>query len=408
MPKLRKFSLETPTARLRLAVRKKPYRHRLGPGRSLGYRRNQREGSWSAIITKADGQETLTKVGAADDFELADGKRILSFAQAADMARRLADGGETESVGQPVTLKSALGVYAADLEGRGAGAYNARWALVHAPASLLNKPIALIDVAEWRRWRDSLSATLVPASVNRLTRTVTAALNLAAELNPGIVSYPWRLGLKALSDATLARNVILPDDTVRAIVAGAYAFAEALGLFVDVAAITGARPSQISRLEVGDLHVAEAKLTMPRSGKGGGRLRSRKKVERVPLTPSLAARLATSAAGRPPDAPLLILSDDRGWGPVPFTYYRKPFREIVTGLGLDPDEVTLYALRHSSIVRQLLLNVPIRIIAATHDTSVAMIERTYSRHIADHSDALSRRGLLADAPPTDNVVALAR
>ena len=33
----------------------------------------------------------------------------------------------------------------------------------------------------------------------------------------------------------------------------------------------------------------------------------------------------------------------------------------------------MYALRHSSIVRQLLANVPIRVIAAGHDTSVAMM-----------------------------------
>jgi hypothetical protein len=67
----------------------------------------------------------------------------------------------------------------------------------------------------------------------------------------------------------------------------------------------------------------------------------------------------------------------------------------------------MYALRHSSIVRALLMNVPVRIIAASHDTSVAMIESNYSRHISAHSDELSRRALLADAPPAGNVVALA-
>ncbi len=62
--------------------------------------------------------------------------------------------------------------------------------------------------------------------------------------------------------------------------------------------------------------------------------------------------------------------------------------------GQDPAEVTIYALRHTSVVRQLLANVPIRIVATLHDTSVAMIERTYSRHIGDHSDALARSAML--------------
>ena len=86
-------------------------------------------------------------------------------------------------------------------------------------------------------------------------------------------------------------------------------------------------------------------------------------------------------------------------------------REIVTGLGWDADVVTLYSLRHSSIVRQLLANVPVRVVASTHDTSVAMIEKHYSRFIADHSDEHTRRALLQPAAPppvADNVVALGR
>jgi hypothetical protein len=70
-------------------------------------------------------------------------------------------------------------------------------------------------------------------------------------------------------------------------------------------------------------------------------------------------------------------------------------------------------LRHSSITRQLLGNVPIRVVADTHDTSVQQIEATYSHCIAEHSDALSRRALLdLDAPAplavADKVVALPR
>ena len=71
--------------------------------------------------------------------------------------------------------------------------------------------------------------------------------------------------------------------------------------------------------------------------------------------------------------------------------------------------MTINSLRHSNIVRQLLANVPIRVVSVNHDTSVAMIERTYSQHIADHSDALARPALLDLGPPkTQNVVALGR
>ena len=79
---------------------------------------------------------------------------------------------------------------------------------------------------------------------------------------------------------------------------------------------------------------------------------------------------------------------------------------VVEAAGLDPDEVTLYSLRHSSIVRQLTANVPIRITAALHDTSVGQIERNYSRHIAEFSDALARRALLDLSEPVKGVTPL--
>lgn len=69
--------------------------------------------------------------------------------------------------------------------------------------------------------------------------------------------------------------------------------------------------------------------------------------------------------------------------------------------------VTVYALRHSNIVRQLLANVPIRVVAVNHDTSVAMIEKNYSRFISDHADAMARKALLdVSARPGANVVTI--
>jgi hypothetical protein len=61
--------------------------------------------------------------------------------------------------------------------------------------------------------------------------------------------------------------------------------------------------------------------------------------------------------------------------------------------------------RHGGAPR--VANTPIRVVAAMHDTSVKMIERTYSRHIAEHTDALARRALLDTVTPVaGNVVAL--
>ena len=154
-------------------------------------------------------------------------------------------------------------------------------------------------------------------------------------------------------------------------------------------------------IEVGDLQDDKStpKLLMPTSKKGRGQ----KRIGRypVPIPHSLAAKLRSN---RPVEEPLLLRQGSH-WRPFD---HRNPFRRAVERAGLDPGTVTIYALRHSSIVRQLLGNIPIRVVAAHHDTSVVMLERTYSKYIGDHSDALTRRTIIDLAAPSGgNNVAMA-
>jgi integrase len=277
-------------------------------------------------------------------------------------------------------------------------------------AALLAKPVALLDAKELRAWRDGLLAKgLTPSSVVRYCKSLRAALNLAASHDKRISNgEAWEAGLQALPDAHVARNVILTDADVSRFVSAAYARDAKLGLYADVLATTGARPSQAARLLVEDLHGgAKPRLTMPRSAKGGSKNRAARRNERisVPITPALALRLKQAAKGRAADAPLLLQADGQPWDGS--DDYREDVAGIVTALKLDA-RATMYALRHSSITRALLRGVPIRLVAASHDTSSAEIERTYSKHIADHSDDISRAALLHHELPSGNVVPLAR
>ena len=115
----------------------------------------------------------------------------------------------------------------------------------------------------------------------------------------------------------------------------------------------------------------------------------------VPISVGLAARLAAAVEGQAPTASLLVKPSCEPWRK---SDHSRPFARVARRARLDPHKVTLYALRHSSIVRQLLAGVPIRVVAVNHDTSVVMIERTYSRYIGDHSDALARVALLDTTP----------
>src|SRR5262245_35230555 len=414
MPKPRAARLETATARRRLKVRKKPYWITISPGIALGYRRNAGSGTWSVRSTDGHGSDWIKRIALADDLERADGMHVLTYWQAIDQARALArrQEGAADDESRPLTVAEALDRYQADLRARGGDIYNAKRSRIHLPGSILSKPVALLGATELKKWRDSLAAKgLSPATINRTRTCLRAALELAAEHDKRIGNRrEWRVGLRSLPDATVARNVVLGDATVRRIVAAAYDHDRALGLMVEVAAVTGARLSQLARLEVADLQAdgSEPRLLVPASAKG--RRRDKRHERRpVPITGALAAVLKQEAAGRPHDAPLLLRDNGERWGHGRRRHHRNDFRAVIEAAGLDPDEVTLYALRHSSIVRQLLANVPIRIVATLHDTSVKMIERSYSRYIASHSDEIARRALLDVAlPPAENVVPLTK
>lgn len=408
--KVRHTALESRSARLKMEVRRKPYPGpSLARGVSLLYRRNRTNGTW--VVKASDGHSAYwtKRIADADDYADSDGKDVMTFFQAQDAAKKLARGGTDDSA--PLTVGAALTAYEADLKARSSNPYNARWPRVHLTSTLLAKPVALLTSTELQKWRDSLLTKMAPSTINRLSGCVCAALELAAQHDQRIQNKrAWDVGLAGLPDAQEARNVILSDQEVRAFVENVYALDDKLGLLTETLAITGARPSQAVRLRVADLdaHPIRPKLSMPKSAKGGGRNRAKKRHERysVPITMQLAAKLKDASRGRAADAPLFLQSDGAPWGDNPGQTYHRKIDKVVTAIGRDPAEVTIYALRHSSIVRMLLQNVPIRLVASLHNTSVGMIEKHYARYIVEFSDDITRRALLHYAS-SDNAFAQA-
>jgi integrase len=398
---VRASNLETRTSRLKLPVAKKPLFAKIGPGISLGYRRNRTAGTWVARVADGKGGNWTKGIAKADDFEDANGTSHLDFWQAQDRAKTLARGGGDGDEVKPLTVAQALDKYEVDLRRRGGDVRNVARVRAHLSPTLAAKTVPLLGFRDLRQWRDGLANNgLAAASANRSASVFKAALNLAASHDTRIASRsPWEAGLASLPDAEKSRNVILPEEAIIKIINSAYENVDnEFGLLVEVAAVTGARVSQLAGLEGRDLQGdrADPRLTMPTSRKGRGR----KRIDRrpVPITRTLAERLQQAAAGRPGEAPLLTKSDGSPWRQSDHT---RPFRRAVSHAGLDPTAVTIYALRHSAIVRALLANVPIRVVASSHDSSVLIIEKTYSRFITDHSDALSRRALLETAISDD-------
>ncbi|HZV05862.1 MAG TPA: hypothetical protein VE999_12335 [Gemmataceae bacterium] len=391
----RSASLENRTNRLKLPIRKKPYTALIAPGIFLAYRRNAGPGTWSV---KCNGW--LKRFALADDHEDANNASVMSYWEALEQAKKLARAGEGSSE-QPISISGAVDAYETDLETRGGSKYNATQLRLHLTDAMNSKAVALLSERELRDWRAGLvKKGLKPSSADRIARSFKAALALAARTDKRITNTAaWTNGLKKLPDSEVARNVILPDKTVAALVGGSYDEDQGFGLLIDVLAETGARESQVFRLTPHDLqhdHPAGPRLMMPSSRKGKNR---KTEYRPLPISRRLAKLLQAQAKGRPSHGPLF----EKMWS------LARSFGPVVKRLGLGA-EVTPYALRHSSIARQLLKGVPTRIVAAHHDTSVQMIERNYSRYIlGDPTDALTRATLL-DFGPTQaaDVIPMAR
>jgi integrase len=407
--------LENRTARLKLPVRKKPYHFTaLARGIALGYRRNQGAGTWVVRASDRRGGMWTKAFAIADDHEAADGEHVLDWWQAQDRARALARGTDKDqTAGRPVTVDQAIDDYEADLRARGADVGNANRIRHHLSATLRAKPVSLLATRELRKWRDGLTdAGVQPSTINRTLKALKAALNLAHAHDPRITNTStWCIALAGLPDARRARHVILPESDIRKLLAEAWKSNAAFALWCEVAASTGARASQIGRLEIGDLQDQRVapRLMVPSSRKGRGR----KRIERqpVPISVGLAAKLRRAAGNRPVTDPLLLKTDGTPWRIEP-SDHRQPFAEIAKRAGLKG--TTSYGLRHSSIVKCLLGGLPTKLTASLHDTSVAMLEAHYGAYIAHAADADTlARGVMFDATPPveeddDVVIALPR
>jgi hypothetical protein len=144
-PRVRSAKLESRSARLRLARRKKPYAVKIMRGVSLLYRRNATAGPWMVRVCR-DGKDWTERLGLADDFTGADGRDILDFWQAQDRAR------EQARVGKPtndLSIQARVAHYMSDLQSRGRDPTNASRVLFHlAGSKLANQFITAPSLAE--------------------------------------------------------------------------------------------------------------------------------------------------------------------------------------------------------------------------------------------------------------------
>ena len=222
---------------------------------------------------------------------------------------------------------------------------------------------------------------IAPATVNRVCNSLCAALELARLHDPLRIKNAdaWDIGLAGPPNAQTAGNVVIDDDTVQSLHRGRLPIRSEL--LVDVLATTGARPIQGNCCwSAEEVRHPARRRSLPRSGKGGSRPQ-RKNGATAILRSAFGwrsgegrLRRAARRTRRCSCAAMVRL----GRGPRS-RHYALSDHEVVRAIGEDPRHHVAYCLRHSNITRMLLKNIPIRLIASLHNTSIHQIEKNYSR-----------------------------
>src|SRR5262249_37925403 len=152
------------------------------------------------------------------------------------------------------------------------------------------------------------------------------------------------------------------------------------------------------RMSVVDLQ--PQRLMVPASAKGRGSKASNKIAVRIgedviaALQPAVAGRQGHEILLQRPHWTAGTERREIGRGPWKWSAeLTEPWVSIRKLSGL-PADIIPYALRHSSIVRGLRAGLPVRLVAALHDTSTVMIERHYAAYITDALDELASKAII--------------
>jgi integrase len=394
----RNSSLETRTARARLAVRRTPYFAKIAKGLRLGYYRGAVAGSWFASYYRGASGYDTTALGAADDTVEADGVKVFDYWQAQEQARgwgerqRLIASGATRA--GPYSVADAVGDYLLEIaaEKKPIAVRGAKYIF---EASILPElgslQVEKLTTDRLNRWRNKLA--LAPKRVRSKTGAQEAATRetpddddarrarkatanriltmLKASLNRAFYSD------RVSSDA--AWRKVKPFERVDEAVVRYLSVAEARRLangcakdfrkMVEAALFTGCRYSELARLKCGDFNRDSATLSI-RLAKGT--------VRHVVLTDEAKGAFERWTASRATTDSVFLRADGNIWGT---SHQKRPLEDASAEARISPP-VNFHILRHTHASHLAMNGVPMAVIAKQlGHADTRMTEKHYA-HLA--------------------------
>lgn len=410
---VRSTPLETRAARLRLKPRKKPYRQSSAKaGLHLGYRRiDKKNGSWVAFTYQgASGEYRERAFAQADDYSDADGSEVIAYF---DAMTRIAGEAPPVRHGSAFTVQTAIDEYVADLKLHSTTAKETEGILRHYLISFLSRngsdganrlivELTKDDFANWSSWslshsppgrrkkknpkakkagtEDEAAEVLRRRKerVNRVRNNLLACLNLAHE-NERVPSNAAWSKIKRFSGTEQPRVRWLELDEAKRFTDACAPDFRKIG---QGGLLTGARWSELRRMRVGDVDLANGTVLIART--------KRKKARHIYLTDEGRRALNEWTADRDREHPVFLREDGKPWGSHD---QHRPMLEARTAAGLD-DQVTFHTLRHTYASMLVKAGVHLMIVAASlghRDTR--MVEKHYGHLAPSHAAAAIRANL---------------
>jgi integrase len=358
-------SLNSKTARDKLAPRREPYWSRIEAGLYVGYRKlPQGEGTWVGRRRNESGKQDYRALGTLSSYD--------------EAVRATMEWSKTIDAGvssKGMTVKEACEHYVkhlalhkgaaskADAEGRFRRlVYDAKIGKVD-----LSK-LRTSDVTAWIAGQvdrdeddaeDEDDLRRAKDSANRNLASLKAALNLALHDRLVATDAGWKTVSK-FRDVGRRRPAFLPADQRKALID---ACADDIKQLAKAMLLTGARPGELANTCV--QHFDREQGTLVLDGKTGHRV--------VTLSSAAIAFFVEQTKGKIGNAPILTTEYGQRWNK---DSWKKPFRAAVTAAEL-PTSVVMYSLRHSAISEMIASGMDSFIVAKLAGTSTDMIDKHY-------------------------------
>jgi len=404
---VRDARLDSRTARSSLKTQAKPYFRTLDRGLHLGYRRGETSGTWVVRVYVGAGAYRVERLGTADDRADADGVAILNFRQAQEAARKAHVKMEREGQGLPeqdgpYLVSAAMDDYVTSLEQEGRGDRTVRDTRkvlnLHVLPKLGSTHVDRLTTPQIKGWLSALAKTAPllrtkagkkqqhravdmkdeevrrkrRAAANRVLTYFKAALNLAWRSNRALSDKAWR-AVQPFKGADAARLRYLQLRECSLLVEGCAD--EDFRDLVQGGLHTGARYSELARLEPPDFNSDVGTLAVRRSKSG--------KPRHVVLTDEGRAFFAALVKRASNRALLFVQANGEPWRT---SQQHRPMKAACAAAKIVP-AAGFHILRHSWASHAVMNGVPLLVVARNlGHKDTRMVEKHYG-HLAPSYEA---------------------